>query len=70
MQKVSPGTGNKWAGQYVAEGNNIGTYVIVPGIVNVEQKISSREEHSGIGCKAVAETGQTGYLSPNGGVAS
>ncbi len=70
MQNISPGTGNKWAGQYVAEGNNIGTHVIVPGIVNVEQKISSLEKHPGIGCKAVAGADQTGYLSPRGGVAS
>ena len=67
MQNVSPGTENEGAGRNVAKGN---IHVTGPGIVNVEQKISSREEHSGIGCKAFAGTGHTGYLSPNGGAAS
>jgi hypothetical protein len=67
MQNVSPGTENEGAGRNVAKGN---THVTGSGIVNVEQKISSLEELSDIGCKVIARTEQTGYPSPNGGVAS
>jgi hypothetical protein len=67
MQNVSPGTENEGAGWNVAKGN---THVTGSGIVNVEQKISSLEELSDIGCKVITGTEQTGYPSPNGGVAS
>lgn len=67
MQNVSPGTENEGAGRNVAKGN---IHVTGSGIVNVEQKISSREELSCIRCKAFAGTGQWGNPSPNGGAAS
>jgi hypothetical protein len=69
MQNVSPKTGNEEAGRDVAEGNTIGTHVVVPGIVNVEQKHSSPEDLSGAGGKGRAGTGQPGYTSANGGAA-
>lgn len=70
MQNVSPGAGNEEADRDVAAGNTIGIHVTVPGIVNVEQTISSPEYLSGAGGKERAKTGQPGSASANGGAAS
>jgi hypothetical protein len=67
MQNVSPGTENEGAGRDVAEENNVRTHDIGPGIVNVEQNISSPEDSSGVGCKAGAGTGRPGYPLANRG---
>ncbi len=69
MQNVSHKTGNEEAGSNMAEGNNIGTHVIGPGIVNVEQKLTSPEDLIG-GSKGRTGTGQPGCLSENRGTAS
>jgi hypothetical protein len=61
MQNVSPKMGNEEAGRDVAEGYKIGTHVIVPGIVNVEQTISSPEDPSRVGGNGRDGTGQREY---------
>ena len=65
MQNVSPKTGNEEAGRDVAEGYKVGTHVVVPGIVNVEQTISSPEDLSGVERNGWDGTGQREY-SPTG----
>ena len=70
MQNVSPGTENEGTGRNVAEGNKIGTHVIVPGIVNVEQISSNPQASFEAGCKAMAGRGLPGNPTTSGGAAS
>jgi hypothetical protein len=66
MQNVSPGMENEGTGRDVTGYN----HVTVPGIVNVEQKISSLKDLSGTGCNGSVGTGQTRYPQANRGATS